>query len=89
MDNTWALPHISDERCSLCGSCIQACANEVLVLGAKQPVVTDLAACDCCGVCEEVCPEDAIDCAFEIVWDEPQDRSESSQEQGRAGDLDQ
>jgi len=31
--------------------------------------------CDGCGACEEVCPEGAIDCAFEIVWGEGQEPS--------------
>jgi ferredoxin len=70
VDDSWAVLEVIGERCTQCGLCVQACTAGSLILRNKQPVVTHPEECDGCGTCEDACPEGAIECAFEIVWDD-------------------
>ncbi len=70
MDEACRPIEIDQGRCSLCGRCVVVCERHVLVLRDEDMVIEQPQACDGCGACQEVCPEDAIDCAFEIVWDQ-------------------
>ncbi len=63
-------PDISAQRCTLCGACVKVCPPKALSLGVSSVIIRRPEDCDGCSACAEVCPEDAIDCAFEIVWDE-------------------
>ncbi len=75
MNRTWALPQVDETRCTLCGLCVEACSCQAVQLGERGPIFacpeaclrTRAEACDCCCLCEEVCPTSAITCAFEIV----------------------
>jgi len=58
MHTTLSQPVVSDS-CTLCGACVENCANQALSLGEDR-VVLDSGACYGCGACEEVCPEGAI-----------------------------
>ena len=51
------------------------CERNVLALAEQRILVERPQNCDCCGDCQEACPEEAIDCAFEIVWDQNDERS--------------
>lgn len=82
MENSWALPHVIAERCTLCGVCVRLCPHKALGLGSDRAIVVAPEACDCCGTCEDVCPEGAIDCAFEIVWDRDADQLSESLSDG-------
>jgi MinD superfamily P-loop ATPase len=54
------LPHIDEDRCTLCGECAQACAFNALAVSKKRVLVFP-ELCHGCGVCSYVCPEgDAI-----------------------------
>ncbi len=74
MNLSCSAPHIYPERCNCCGLCVQVCSCGVLVLDRSQPHVNPERDCDGCGTCEEVCPQDAIDYPFEIVWEDDDDQ---------------
>ena len=47
------------EKCTGCGSCVEACPTEALSM-ASDKVVVDADACIDCGVCIDECPVDAL-----------------------------
>ena len=47
---------IDGERCTLCGSCVEACPRAVLVMEDGKLEIADLYACTLCGDCAEACP---------------------------------
>jgi len=49
------------------------CVCGALVAQGDAIVLAHPERCDDCGLCEEICPEGAIDCEFAIVWDEGQE----------------
>ena len=70
MDSSWAFLQVLEERCTLCGLCLSACPRGALTMGEKRAELAQPEACGGCGECEQTCPEEAIHCAFEIVWEE-------------------
>ena len=48
-------PYVSDEPCSQCGACVEACREDALSLQDGGPVL-DLSKCLSCGQCIKVCP---------------------------------
>ena len=63
-------PRIVQGRCSRCGACVLICELGVLSLGNEGVRVEHIERCDGCARCEEVCPEDALEIEFTIVWDD-------------------
>jgi len=61
------IPIIDSYRCNGCGLCLQACPNKVLALHESKAIVSHPLACDYTGMCEAVCPLNAIARPFEIV----------------------
>lgn len=59
MHKTLSQPVVSDS-CTLCGTCIEICANQALSLGEDR-VVLNGDDCFGCGACGEVCPEGTIE----------------------------
>jgi len=47
---------VDEERCTLCGRCIEACPRGVLAVENEKLAVVDLYACTLCGSCAEACP---------------------------------
>jgi len=65
--DSWALPTLFEERCTLCGLCAAACPNHGIRMSNKGPVFEGRETCDACGTCEDACPEGAIVTEFGIV----------------------
>ncbi len=67
MENTNWIPHINEQRCTLCGECIAVCPTRALGIVDNKVVVIDPDACNYCGECESICPVNAIDLPYQIV----------------------
>ncbi len=74
MNEAWALPQVDQDRCTLCGLCVEVCPCHAVELGERGAIFSCTEKCSsiyaCPGenpLCEEVCPTGAITCAFEIV----------------------
>jgi len=66
----WVLPEIDLTRCTRCGTCVEHCPTQAVEMGADGPVIVRPADCTYCTACEALCPERAILCPFEIMWEE-------------------
>lgn len=51
---------VDQERCILCGSCVDICVRDIYELTDERIEVGDPAQCIFCGHCAALCPEDAI-----------------------------
>jgi ferredoxin len=71
-------PHLYIERCNRCGLCVEVCSRGVLVLDPCELRVDQERECDGCATCEEICPQDAIDYPFEIVWADEENAESAS-----------
>ncbi len=78
MSETSSLPVWDPERCTLCGACVDACRCHAIEMGEHGPIFHCPDRCpsgptceECAGacMCEDVCPEGAIECPFEIVFE--------------------
>lgn len=68
--NDRPIPIIDSRRCNGCGLCVRACPAKVLEVQEGRAVVAQPFACDYIGMCEAVCPVNAITRPFEIVmWE--------------------
>jgi len=65
-----ALPEIAAPKCTACGSCIDTCHVEALALAGSVAIVSRPEMCDYCTECELVCPEGAITCPFELIFED-------------------
>ncbi len=64
-----ALPIIDKKKCNLCGLCIDICPVDALVMGSTGPEFIKPYTCTYCTECEAICPENAISCPLEIIWE--------------------
>lgn len=55
-----ARPEINEEKCIVCGECVEACSFEVLKLRKNGPQPRGVGECIVCGQCVAVCPESAV-----------------------------
>lgn len=62
------LPIIDQEKCTLCGNCIEQCPDHVLEKRDDQIVFIDSTRCSYCGECETDCAQGAIRVEYEITW---------------------
>jgi MinD superfamily P-loop ATPase len=56
---TTPVPHVDEERCTLCGKCAEICQFKAIVV-IGETVLPFANLCHSCGGCMEVCPEEAI-----------------------------
>ncbi|HUX98615.1 MAG TPA: 4Fe-4S binding protein [Candidatus Deferrimicrobium sp.] len=53
-------PKIDEDACTGCGTCVENCPSEVLVIEDDKAKIVNADDCVECGACEENCPSDAI-----------------------------
>ncbi|MBN1873486.1 MAG: 4Fe-4S binding protein [Anaerolineae bacterium] len=63
------LPKIDLNRCVRCGECVRQCPTQAVEMCEEGPVIVRPEACTYCTACEALCPQGAIRCEFEIVWE--------------------
>lgn len=68
MDNNDFIPKIDSLKCIGCELCVRACPNHVLAMIDETASVVEPAACNYSGVCQEICPTEAIILTYEIVF---------------------
>ena len=51
---------VNQEKCILCGLCVNICPEHVLILGEHGPEAVSPEGCIACGHCVAVCPREAI-----------------------------
>ncbi len=70
------MPIIDASKCNGCGLCVGICKCGVLVLIENKATVIKKEGCaECtrwCTLCEDICPNEAIRCPFEIIIEEEQ-----------------
>lgn len=62
------LPKIDQTKCIGCELCIRHCPTQALVLIDSLPAVVEPDLCTYSGVCQEICPTEAISLTYEIVF---------------------
>lgn len=65
-----ARPVIFSEKCNGCGLCVEVCNKDALVMEDGKVTFTGPVECDYCGECETICPNEAINCYYDIVLGE-------------------
>jgi MinD superfamily P-loop ATPase len=65
------MPEIDEQKCNVCGLCLDVCKCDALTLSENVVKVTETEDCHWCTLCEAVCPTGALTCAFEIVLEKP------------------
>jgi Pyruvate/2-oxoacid:ferredoxin oxidoreductase delta subunit len=60
INSTYHLAVIDEETCTGCGTCVEWCPTDAIVLNAADVAQRDENACLGCGVCSRFCPEEAI-----------------------------
>jgi len=51
---------VNTELCDGCGSCVEACPMDVLVIDEDKAKPNHIDLCMCCKLCEVECPKQAI-----------------------------
>ena len=59
-NSTYHLSVINEESCTGCGTCVEWCPTDAIMLNDKELAQRDESACLGCGVCSRFCPEEAI-----------------------------
>jgi Pyruvate/2-oxoacid:ferredoxin oxidoreductase delta subunit len=62
------LPQINDSKCIGCELCVRGCPNHALALINDIAVVVHPNLCNYTGICQEICPTEAISLVYEIVF---------------------
>jgi Pyruvate/2-oxoacid:ferredoxin oxidoreductase delta subunit len=60
INSTYHLSVIDVESCTGCGTCVEWCPTDAIILNEEELAQRDESACLGCGVCSRFCPEEAI-----------------------------
>ena len=60
INSTYHLSVIDIESCTGCGTCVEWCPTDAIILNAEGLAQRDESACLGCGICSRFCPEEAI-----------------------------
>jgi heterodisulfide reductase subunit A-like polyferredoxin len=60
INSTYYLSVIDDAACTGCGTCVEGCPTDAIILDENELAQRDESACLGCGVCSRFCPEGAI-----------------------------
>ncbi len=60
INSTYHLSVIDLESCTGCGTCVEWCPTDAIILNENELAQRDESACLGCGVCSRFCPEEAI-----------------------------
>lgn len=64
------IPIIDAALCDGCGTCVEQCHTHALEIIDARAAIADPDKCDYCTDCEDVCPQEAISCPFQLVLGE-------------------
>jgi ferredoxin len=62
------LPQIDKSKCIGCELCVKECPHKVLGFSADIAFVAHPEVCDYTGICQEICPTEAISLTYEIIF---------------------
>ena len=63
------MPKLDLAKCDYCGLCVSVCECGAIVMTNHTITIIETEECGWCTMCEVVCPNNAITCAYEIVFD--------------------
>jgi ferredoxin len=66
-DVNWPVPIIDLQLCNGCGKCVEACPAKALSMKDSKAVVVRPEACTYAGLCECICPVQAISRPFILI----------------------
>jgi 4Fe-4S ferredoxin len=78
----WVLPEINVLLCNRCGVCVERCPTDAVEMGPDGPFIARPADCTYCALCDALCPQGAITCAYEIVWESESERLKTEGTEG-------
>ena len=65
------MPQVDPKKCDGCGLCVGACGCRIISVVKSKAVITPHNGCsgchNWCTLCEDICPQKAIYCAFDVV----------------------
>ena len=64
------MPKLELEKCDCCGLCVSVCTCGAIVLIENTVTIIDTDDCGWCTMCELVCPNHAITCAYAVTFDD-------------------
>ncbi|MDO9333514.1 MAG: 4Fe-4S binding protein [Dehalococcoidales bacterium] len=64
------MPEINQDKCNLCGLCIEICRCGAIILVGNIVSFIEIEECHWCTLCEAICPTGALTCSFEIIIEE-------------------
>jgi ferredoxin len=70
------LPVIDRQKCTLCGTCVDICPEDVLAIEGEKLVYVHPEQCTMCAECESACPEGAVACYYQVSWADGEEKNE-------------